>query len=245
MYNTPPPIFRRSIIILYTIHRNHAEEPTRPSRRCIFVVVVAVGSLLPFLAEQPDTRQQRWHRLVVQQQQQIGIRVEQSRRTEHVARAAFPQESRRRHRHSREGGDQTHRHGPRDRSGHGKHDRAAPAAIETRDSHRIRQSDDTGGAEARRGYIGRTEAQGGAGRCDKNSFPILRRVRRERPLSDLVRTRVQAIESPSDVPMRGDDVPGGVRAASHGEAGGGAVLPVEREHTTAREGRSAHEGGEE
>ncbi len=45
--------------------------------------------------------------------------------------------------------------------------------------------------------------------------------------------------------MRGDDVPGWVCAAADNKAGGGDVLQAEREHPAPRQGRSAHEGGEE
>jgi hypothetical protein len=240
------PLFRGRLNKLATIKSNHAKEQactSRPRRIGIVVVVVVVGSLLHGLAES----QLLLVVVVVQQQQQLVVVVVviEPRRSQHVPRSALPEESCGGHSHRREGIDKANRYGTRDRSGHGEHDRAVAKAVQERDRDRIRQSDDTRGAEACRGHRRRAQIEGRAGRCDQDSLPVLRRVRCERAISDLVGVGIQVTRPSSDVSLRGDDVSGGIRVAIDGAAGGGVVLSVEREHAIIGEGRSIDEGGEE
>ena len=61
--------------------------------------------------------------------------------------------------------------------------------------------------------------------------------------TDFFSLRVQAAAAPAAVPLCCAHVPEGVCGAPGGHAGGQTVLPLDGEHTAARQGGSPHESG--
>eukprot|EP00584_Thalassiosira_punctigera_P009357 CAMPEP_0172540818 /NCGR_PEP_ID=MMETSP1067-20121228/11744_1 /TAXON_ID=265564 ORGANISM="Thalassiosira punctigera, Strain Tpunct2005C2" /NCGR_SAMPLE_ID=MMETSP1067 /ASSEMBLY_ACC=CAM_ASM_000444 /LENGTH=338 /DNA_ID=CAMNT_0013326735 /DNA_START=65 /DNA_END=1081 /DNA_ORIENTATION=- len=106
-------------------------------------------------------------------------------------------------------------------------------------------ADDPRGAEARRGDVGGAEAEDNTGGCDQDPLSLLRRMRRQRSVSNILSAGVQAAEPPAHVSMCGDDVPGGICVEADGASRRGTLLSVEREYAIAGEGGSVDESGEE